>query len=402
MLVSRLKYLQKAIATVEFGHTIDTGHSSTLETINNITRERPITENKMAPAQTISDPKPPQYDQGALIPEVEEYGDNPVVIRLTDSERESGQTRPETLQRCLEIFHRDGFVVLENAIDDAIVDQLYDRMVSENEIYLKKSFMQWNQGVATKNVSQIPPLTPDWLHKEFYANPHMISILENLLGPKPELRFLNANIAVPGATGRQAVHSDVNHAFPSIPFGIVMNTYLQDSSAENGVTEIWCGTHNRYTRDEQQLGPEKGWIKKDHIQARAKERPPVQPNVRKGSICFRDLRLWHAGMPNTSQKHRIMLAIDYFAAWYQCPMKLRLPVASKETVERWGINTKGIEWVEGEFDHLEEPFYLNMTQDPEKYIKQTEKGVEDWKARKTGEFKFDRGKVTDQNYWTPE
>jgi ectoine hydroxylase-related dioxygenase (phytanoyl-CoA dioxygenase family) len=356
----------------------------------------------MSPAQKLDSNNTPRYFEGRLIPDIDQYGENPVVIRLTDEERISCHTKPETLQQCLTIFHRDGFVVLENAIDDDLVDKLYNRMVEENEIYLGKKFMQWNQGAATKNVSQIPPLTPEWLKKDFYANPHMLSILENLLGPRPEIRFLNANVAVPGATGRQAVHSDVNHDYPSIPFGVVMNTYLQDSDAGNGVTEIWCGTHNRYRRDEQQAQKESGWIKKEAIQSRAKERPPVQPKVRKGSICFRDLRLWHAGMPNTSDKHRIMLAIDYFAQWYQCPMMLRLPIASKAEVESWGINTAGIEWVEGKFDHLEQPFYLNMTQDPEMYIKQTPQGVEDWRARKTGKFEFDRGVVTDQNYWTPE
>jgi hypothetical protein len=262
--------------------------------------------------------------------------------------------------------------------------------------------MQYNQGAATKNVSQIPPLTPEWLHKDFYANPHMMAVVENVLGPRPEIRFLNANVAVPGATGRQAVHSDVNHRFPSIPFGIVINTYLQDSSAANGVTEVWCGTHNRYERDDQQAHKESGWISKEYIQKQAKERRPVQPNVKKGSICFRDLRLWHAGMPNTSEHHRIMLAIDYFARWYQCPMKLQLPSGSRQTVESWGINTAGIDWVDGEFDHLDQPFYLNMTQDPSMYIKQTPQGVEDWRARETGKFEFDRAKVSDQNYWTPE
>ena len=277
----------------------------------------------------------PQYYEGGLIPDVEQHGDDPVVIRLTDEERNYGQTNPDTIQACLTAFQRDGFVVLENAIDDALVDRLYNRMIEDNVIYLGKPHMQWNQGAATKNVSQIPPLSPDWLARDFYANPHMIRVIENILGPQPELRFLNANVAVPGATARQAVHSDVNHHWPSIPFGIVVNTYLQDSDETNGVTEIWCGTHDRYTRKEQQVQTESGWIKKETIQARAKERPPVQPKVKKGSICFRDLRLWHAGMPNKSDRHRIMLAIDYFAQWYGCPMKLKLPAASQSDVESW-------------------------------------------------------------------
>jgi len=308
------------------------------------------------------------YKDGARIPQVEQYGDNPVTIRLSDEELKTGQTRPDTIQQLLTYFHRDGFVVLENAIPLDLIDSLYTHMVAENDEYLSRPFTQFNQGAATKNVSQVPPLTPEFLRPELYANKHALAALQYLLGPHPELRFINSNVACPKAapTGRQAVHSDVHHPYPTIPFGIVLNTYLQDSDASNGVTEIWCGTHNAYCQDEQQAGPEIGWISKSALQARGKVRPPVQPRVKKGSICFRDLRLWHAGMPNTSDKHRIMLAIDYFAAWYGCPMPLKLPSNREEEIEKeWGVGTKGIEWVEGEVEHLEQPFYLNMTQDPE-------------------------------------
>lgn len=343
-----------------------------------------------------------RYVDGALIPDVQQSGDNPIVIRLTDEERIAGVTRPETIQQCLYAFHRDGFVVLENAIDDSLIDGLYHKMVEENDTYLSKSFLQFNQGAAPKNVSQPPPLSKEWLREELYANVHMMKVIENLLGPKPELRFINANVAMPGGTGRQAVHSDVNHKFPSIPFGIVINTYLQDSDESNGVTEVWCGTHDCYPQEKQQIHKESGWITKAAIQERAQTRPPIQAKVKKGSICFRDLRLWHAGMPNNSDHHRIMLAIDYFAQWYQCPMKIKLPSSMRHEIEdQWNMSTAGVEWVDGEIDHLNQAFYLNMSQDPSMYIVQTKDGVEDWRARLSGKFEFDRGVVSDQNYWTP-
>jgi len=361
----------------------------------------------MSPS-AIADPAEsgPKYKDGARLLDVEKHGDNPVVIRLSDEELHSGKTNPGTIQELLKYYHRDGFVVLENAIPDELVDRLYNRMIQDNNEYLKRKHMHWNQGAATGNVSQIPPLEPDFLDRDFYANPHMIRLCEYLLGPKPELRFINSNVACPGGTDRQAVHSDVSHAWPEIPaWGIVMNIYLQDSGPENGVTEVWCGTHTAYPQKEQQgtdIG--RGWIKKEYIQKQAKIKPPVQPKVRKGSICFRDLRLWHAGMPNTSDKHRIMLAIDYFAQWYQCPMTTKLPLSMKETIEReWeGISTAGVEWLEGPVNSLDLPFFLNMTQDPDLYMLQTEKGFQDKKGRETGVYKFDTSKVTEQNYWTPE
>ncbi|KPI45151.1 uncharacterized protein AB675_2501 [Cyphellophora attinorum] len=124
-----------------------------------------------------------RYVDGGLVPDVEQYGDNPVVIKLSDEELHSGQTRPETLQQLLTYFHRDGFVVLENAIPLDLVDKLYDQMVRETEIYQSKSFLQYNQGRATKNISQVPPLNKEFFLREFYANVHMMRVLENLLGP---------------------------------------------------------------------------------------------------------------------------------------------------------------------------------------------------------------------------
>lgn len=186
----------------------------------------------------MNDRRPGTYFEGALLPDIDQRGDNPIVIRLSDEELKSGITRPETIQQCLYHYHRDGFVVLENAIDDSLVDKLYSKIVSDTDIYVGKKFQQWNQGEATKNVSVVPPLTPQWLRREFYANVHMMRVIENILGPEPELRFINSNVAIPGATGRQAVHSDVNHKYPPIPFGIVVNTYLQDSDEKNGVTEV--------------------------------------------------------------------------------------------------------------------------------------------------------------------
>ncbi|KAK5329384.1 hypothetical protein LTR70_000533 [Exophiala xenobiotica] len=133
-------------------------------------------------SRTVKPSKGRKSIHGALIPDIEQHGDNPVVIRLIDEELHTG--------------------------------------------------------VATKNVSRVPPLTPEWLSRDFYGNVHLTRVVENLLGPRPELRFINSKVACPGATGRQAVHSDVNHQFPEIPFGIVMSIYLQDSDASNGVTEI--------------------------------------------------------------------------------------------------------------------------------------------------------------------
>ena len=97
----------------------------------------------MSPALIFPSCGKSHYVDGGLVPDIQQEGDNPIVIRLTDEERLSGKTRLETIQQCLYAYHRDGFVVLENAIDEGLVDKLYERMVADNDTYLKKSFLQY-------------------------------------------------------------------------------------------------------------------------------------------------------------------------------------------------------------------------------------------------------------------
>ena len=52
-------------------------------------------------------------------------------------------------------------------------------------------------------------------------------------------------------------------------------------------------------------------VKPEVVEQRRKIRPPIQPHASKGDMMIRDLRTWHAGMPNESAEDRIMIAIGY-------------------------------------------------------------------------------------------
>jgi ectoine hydroxylase-related dioxygenase (phytanoyl-CoA dioxygenase family) len=123
----------------------------------------------------------------------------------------------------------------------------------------------------------------------------------------------------------------------------------------NGSTEVWLGTHAGTGGIEAQEGAHgeraSGRIKED-IKARwvATHGPPIQPNIKKGSIVIRDLRLWHAGMPNMSDEVRVMLAMIHFASWYRNPMRLEFaedvkPVFEElESRDELGLEV-AIDWV---------------------------------------------------------
>ena len=63
--------------------------------------------------------------------------DLPKVISLTDEERDSGVMGDKKLYDAIEAFFTDGLVVVENAIDVAIIDKLNKRMLEDTDKLLK-------------------------------------------------------------------------------------------------------------------------------------------------------------------------------------------------------------------------------------------------------------------------
>jgi len=98
--------------------------------------------------------------------------------------------------------------------------------------------------------------------------------------------------------------------FPHLdfPFAYVVNVLLVDASPKNGATEVWLGTHH-WGNNGLKESPENPWIRSEVLEERRKVIPPIQASVPKGSLIIRDLRLWHAGIPNQTDEPRIMLSM---------------------------------------------------------------------------------------------
>lgn len=179
------------------------------------------------------------------------------------------------------------------------------------------------------------------MFESVWANPFTAAITAAILGPNPCVHYANGNTALGQAHGRQTVHTDLGSEHLRFPFGIVANFYLVDTDIENGSTEVWVGTHRDTTMaDHVDTADGVGGtstIRPDLLEARRKTMPPVQPAIKKGDLVLRDLRLWHAGMPNKSDSPRIMLAFGMFPWWYRSPIRLTLPLNAKEMVESWKI-----------------------------------------------------------------
>jgi ectoine hydroxylase-related dioxygenase (phytanoyl-CoA dioxygenase family) len=162
------------------------------------------------------------------------------------------------------------------------------------------------------------------------VNPHFWPSLTKrsfrYLGANPSWGFVTGNNALPNTNGlRQPVHKDTTFFHPQCPFYVIANIPLCPFNKTTGSTEFWLGSHQSTVGSDQvmatpaskvanaklRVGEPECNILPGILEDRRKIRPPIQPVCEKGDIMLRDLRTWHAGMPNESDDYRIMLALGY-------------------------------------------------------------------------------------------
>ncbi|KAG8747720.1 hypothetical protein FRC10_011848 [Ceratobasidium sp. 414] len=237
-------------------------------------------------------------------------------LKPSPAELTARKLGPRNVRLALEALQEDGIVAIEGVVGERELDALNSRMVPDAYKLrdMKDGPYNYNRG----NVQQDPPPEPGLFFKDVFLNPFALQVSNAALGPRPKMTFCSGNTALK-ATERQPVHTDADFAQPAVPFALVVNCGLVDMAPENGSTEIWLGTHsmaNLNAQDGLHGDRASGRIKAELMEERRKVSPPFQPVVPKGSIILRDLRLWHAGMPNKTDDPRVMLAQIHFAPWY--------------------------------------------------------------------------------------
>ncbi|KAI1372224.1 phytanoyl-dioxygenase family protein [Hypoxylon crocopeplum] len=266
----------------------------------------------------------------------------------SEAELKAGQYSPETLGKILSAFSQDGLILLQNVIPREIIEKLNKRMCEDTERKIRDPAQRYNHGVKS-NILQRPPIVEsEYLNEELYFNTFLLQVANAYLGGTPIWNWLTANTAIANTPGiRQPAHKDSGgFDHPQFPYYFIANVPLCDFSVENGSTEFWLGSHQATSSADQLVAktaddlkpygmarigdpipPIAEWAKEERMSVR----PPIQPRCGPGDIMIRDLRTWHAGMPNLSGAHRVMLGLGYQSPHHAGDfMKLHLPLAQKE------------------------------------------------------------------------
>jgi hypothetical protein len=283
-------------------------------------------------------------------------------LEITPAETNSGRMAPEHVEAAVQAILADGFVVLNNVIDTGHLDILRYRMLEDIHALIARvdAPFNWNTG----NLQQDPPPFPPYLFRDVLMNEMVIAVTQAVLGWGIKNTMYGGNTALPSRE-RQPVHADTGHLWPRLevahpPVHLVVNVPVVDMSPENGSTEIWPGTH----RDTTITADKDIKIPADVMEKRRAQVPPLQPTVQQGGVLIRDMRLWHAGMPNRTEQPRPMIAMIHVPGWLETGTPLVFPKGTEEFFQHPDLRTCA-RFVEEPIDYIHAPTAYEYSRAPE-------------------------------------
>jgi ectoine hydroxylase-related dioxygenase (phytanoyl-CoA dioxygenase family) len=196
-------------------------------------------------------------------------------------------------------LEEDGFTILEDAIEPALLDALSaDLARLERELGVEPAGNIF-EGARTRRVYNLLARGPAWLAVPVHEN--VLPLVESVLD-RGCLVSSFSSIRIEPGEGAQPLHADDQHIplpRPHVP--IICNTMwaLTDFTAENGATRVCRGSH-RETGFPDPFGAPPGL---------------VQAVMKRGSVLVFNGSAWHGGGENRTREGRLGIAMNYCAGW---------------------------------------------------------------------------------------
>ena len=257
----------------------------------------------------------------------------------------------------MEAIHEHGFVILERAVPPEPLALLRRRMDEDTEELLRYCESIGGNPRALGHLQQGPPLSADLVFADVVMNGAVNEICRALYGAedaecdgRPLLTFYNGNTNCPGSV-EQHLHMDGQHYTGAeepvaATTSVVVNIPPGPTSLGNGAIELWPGSHRIHCVNDSIAS-----LMAERRQAVA----PVRPETEIGDVLIRDVRLWHRGVPNRSDRPRHMIALIVSKRFADAPVKrLRFERGCEAALECHGVDANA-DYVEGPIEYLIEP-----------------------------------------------
>lgn len=239
---------------------------------------------------------------------------------------------PHEIERAVRIFDRDGFVVVRDALTPEQTGFLADGVLEVvDEIVSLDPDREGNRGAhrysfGGTSVTRSMLHRPEW--RMLVDLPTVTPLLSAIFESTDYMvRAASGDFCLPGAVGYQPLHSDMRDFVSAerTPFSsfrdrrghlttrdlptpyVAVNFLPFEQTALNGPTRQIPGTQHARVPPPT-LDDEPEWMR----------RSTVCP-VPAGAIQIRDVRAWHGGTPNLTDRVRAIPNLEVYAPWFREP-----------------------------------------------------------------------------------
>jgi len=199
----------------------------------------------------------------------------------------------------LERMNRDGYTIIENAIDPSVVAALRDDVVQLERKLKIQPAPNLFEGHNTLRIYNL--LARGEIYEQVPVHDRVLPIVEGVLDKGCLVSSLSSIDIGPGEAAQPLHADDQLIPLPKPHVSIICNSMwaLTDFTEANGATRLVPGSH-RAERSPQPFG--------EPVQSIAAE-------MRAGSILVFDGSIWHGGGANRTSERRLGLAMNYCSGW---------------------------------------------------------------------------------------
>ena len=221
----------------------------------------------------------------------------------------------QSFERAKAKYDREGYIIFENVMPHEDVEAVRKAL----EPHFTKTGRNYFEGFKSNRVYSLLTKAPD-IFAPMVMHPLAMAFVEADLGRSCLLSSLLAINLHPGETV-QDWHHDDQHADMPLPrpaFGTSTFWAIDDTTEENGATEILPGSH--LWKDDQGLGhPPIHDTSRGKDQSNLVDPQPrtdaIKATMPAGSLMITKGTLWHRGGANRSDRRRLIVTPQYCSGW---------------------------------------------------------------------------------------
>ena len=205
---------------------------------------------------------------------------------------------PDVLEGHLDRIRDDGWTVLPDAIEPALLDELdeaIDRLERDLGAVPAANVFEGHATVRIYNL-----LARDRVFERVPVHAAVLPVVQGVIGQGCLVSSLSSIAIDPGEVAQPLHVDDAVIPLPRPHVPVICNSMwaLTDFTEANGATRIVPGSHHR-----------------DHQPAFDGQHDSLAAEMRRGSVLVWVGSLWHGGGANTTDVRRTGLAMNYCAGW---------------------------------------------------------------------------------------